>query len=151
METDGNSYTQCDCQSTISVFFIMPFFYWPDNEYKVPHSKEASPQRSATSIKETVRPKVSFGPYKEKHKSESAKQKQKDLPKQTRRAARGHYTPNPGKRNVCTSIVIHPKISNFLLLGKLLNLYFPPFLQIKFTITALHLLISALPVHVGLA
>ncbi|XP_034083977.1 centrosomal protein of 72 kDa isoform X1 [Gymnodraco acuticeps] len=41
----------------------------------------------------TERPKVSFGPYVEKHRPVSGKQK--DFAKHTRQAAKGHYTPNP--------------------------------------------------------
>ncbi|XP_074509923.1 centrosomal protein of 72 kDa [Sebastes fasciatus] len=62
---------------------------------KGPHMKESSHKRSSTPIKETERPKVSFGPYVEKHRPVLGKQKQKDFPKQTRQAAKGHYTPNP--------------------------------------------------------
>ncbi|XP_071771998.1 centrosomal protein of 72 kDa [Centroberyx gerrardi] len=59
---------------------------------KVPQMKEPSQEKSSTSLKVTERPKVSFGPYVEKRR-----QKQKDLPKQIRLAAKGHFTANPGK------------------------------------------------------
>lgn len=61
------------------------------------HTKEPSDKRSSTSLKGTDGPKVSFGPYIEKDRPVSGKQKQNDLPKQTRHEAKGHYTPNPGK------------------------------------------------------
>ncbi|XP_068426754.1 centrosomal protein of 72 kDa [Clinocottus analis] len=48
-----------------------------------------------TKYEVTERPKVSFGPYVEKCRPVPGKQKQKDFPKQTRRTAKGHYTPNP--------------------------------------------------------
>uniref|UniRef100_UPI0037E79C35 centrosomal protein of 72 kDa n=1 Tax=Semicossyphus pulcher TaxID=241346 RepID=UPI0037E79C35 len=66
-------------------------------ESKVPHVKERPHKKSSTSIKVTERPKVSFGPYVEISRPVPGKQKQKDLPKQTRHVARGHYTPNPGE------------------------------------------------------
>ena len=70
----------------------------PDNtESKVPHMEETSNKQNSTSLKVTERPKVSFGPYVEKHRPVSAKQKQKEFIKQTRHAAKGHFTPNPGK------------------------------------------------------
>ncbi|XP_047454579.1 centrosomal protein of 72 kDa isoform X2 [Mugil cephalus] len=72
-------------------------------------SSDFTEQRSSTPKQETAksilrypptknvteRPKVSFGPYIEKRKSVSGKQKQKDVPKQTRHAAKGHFTPHP--------------------------------------------------------
>ncbi|XP_056299793.1 centrosomal protein of 72 kDa isoform X2 [Pseudoliparis swirei] len=62
---------------------------------KVPHMKEPSHTRSSTSLKVTERPKVSSGPDVEKCRSVPGKQKQKDSHKQSRHAAKGHYTPNP--------------------------------------------------------
>ncbi|XP_034408830.1 centrosomal protein of 72 kDa isoform X1 [Cyclopterus lumpus] len=62
---------------------------------KVPHMKEPSHTRSSTSLKVTERPTVSFGPYVEECRHVPGKQKQKDSPKQSRHAAKGHYTPNP--------------------------------------------------------
>ncbi|XP_032375180.1 centrosomal protein of 72 kDa isoform X1 [Etheostoma spectabile] len=67
---------------------------------KVPHMKEPSHKRSSSSLKVTERPKVSFGPYVEKCTAVPGKQKQNDLPKQIRYAAKGHYTPNPDQ-SVC--------------------------------------------------
>ena len=111
--------------------------------------KEASHKRSSASLKVTDRPKVSFGPYVEKH---NAKQKQKDVSKQTRHAARGHYTPNPGNSRTSVFIksfyqVTHihkPQIHLFV------ESVFSTFFQIKVTVTALHLIISVPPVHVAL-
>ncbi|KAL6109141.1 cep72 [Pungitius sinensis] len=73
---------------------------YPSTKYdiamsKVPHVKEPSHKRSPTSLKVIERPKVSFGPYVEKRRPVSGKLKHKELPKQTRQTARGHYTPNP--------------------------------------------------------
>ncbi len=75
----------------ISVFYVMSNLA-DGTESKVLHTKESS-----TSLKVTDRPKVSFGPYVEKQRAVPGKQKQKELPKQTRYAAKGYYTPNPGK------------------------------------------------------
>lgn len=127
METDGNSNYFFHHEHNVSIkgqlisVFYYTICYWPDNESKVRQTKEPSHQRSATSLKVIDRPKVSFGPYEEKHRPESAKQKRKDLSKQTRHVAKGHYTPNPGK----SWMPNHPQIPNFHLLGKLLlNLCF---------------------------
>ncbi|XP_061572692.1 centrosomal protein of 72 kDa isoform X1 [Cololabis saira] len=51
--------------------------------------------KSFSPSKVTERPKVSFGPWIDKQKPMHGKQKQKDPPKQTRHAAKGHFTPNP--------------------------------------------------------
>ncbi|XP_023131270.2 centrosomal protein of 72 kDa isoform X2 [Amphiprion ocellaris] len=64
-----------------------------NTESKGPQVKEPSHNKTSTSAKVSERPKVSFGPYIEK--TVSGKQKQKDLSKQTRHAAKGHFTPNP--------------------------------------------------------
>lgn len=45
----------------------------------------------------TDKPKVTFEHYVEKNKPVPGKQEQKDLPKQNRQAAKGYFTPNPGK------------------------------------------------------
>nr|XP_033958273.1 centrosomal protein of 72 kDa [Pseudochaenichthys georgianus] len=66
---------------------------YDNTESKVPHVKETSHKRSSSTFKATERPKVSFGPYVEKHRPVSGKQK--DFAKHTRQAAKGHYTPNP--------------------------------------------------------
>lgn len=70
----------------------------PDKtESNRPQTKEPSDKKSSTSIKLAERPKVSFGPYIEKQSRVSASQKQKEFPKQTRLAAKGHFTPHPGE------------------------------------------------------
>nr|XP_046254632.1 centrosomal protein of 72 kDa isoform X2 [Scatophagus argus] len=68
---------------------------YDDRESKVPNTKKPLHKRSSTSLNVTDRPKVSFGPCVEEHRPVPGKQKQKDLPKQTRLVARGHFTPNP--------------------------------------------------------
>ncbi|KAM7383568.1 hypothetical protein PAMP_003208 [Pampus punctatissimus] len=71
---------------------------------QVPHMEETSNKQSSV----TERPKVSFGPYVEKHRPVPGKQK--DFPKQTRHAAKGHFTPNPdqGRRYSSSFINIRP-------------------------------------------
>lgn len=61
----------------------------------MPHMKEPSHIKSPTKLKTSERPKVSFGPYVEKHRPVPGKQK--DFANQTRHVAKGHFTPNPGK------------------------------------------------------
>ncbi|KAM9310014.1 LOW QUALITY PROTEIN: centrosomal protein of 72 kDa [Pholidichthys leucotaenia] len=51
--------------------------------------------RSPPTKSEAERPKVTFGPYIEKRQHVPGKQKVKEFPKQTRHAAKGHFTPNP--------------------------------------------------------
>ncbi|XP_042345666.1 centrosomal protein of 72 kDa [Plectropomus leopardus] len=82
-------------QETAKSILRFPPTKYDNTESKVPHTREPSHKRSLTSLKVTERPKVSFGPYVEKHRPVPGKQKQKDLHKQTRHAAKGHYTPNP--------------------------------------------------------
>ncbi|XP_028986347.1 centrosomal protein of 72 kDa isoform X2 [Betta splendens] len=65
-------------------------------ESKGPHTKEPAHKSSSASFKETERLKVSFGPYVEKRRPVSGKQKQKDVPCQIRHVAKGNFTPNPG-------------------------------------------------------
>lgn len=75
----------------------MFFVNIPDNtESKVSYVEEMSNKQRSTSSKVTERPKVSFGPYVEKHRAVPGKQKQKDFPQQPRHEAKGHFTPNPG-------------------------------------------------------
>ncbi|XP_063736395.1 centrosomal protein of 72 kDa isoform X2 [Eleginops maclovinus] len=74
-------------------------------ESKVPHMKEPSHKRSSSTIKVTERPKVSFGPYVEKRRPVIGKQK--DFAKQTRQAAKGHYTPNPDQSHRHSSALVH--------------------------------------------
>ncbi|XP_014326346.1 centrosomal protein of 72 kDa [Xiphophorus maculatus] len=52
---------------------------------------------SSTSPKGAERPKVSFGPVFEKHKTLPGKQKQHDSSSLTRHKARGHFTANPAR------------------------------------------------------
>ncbi|KAM6909670.1 centrosomal protein of 72 kDa [Xenentodon cancila] len=52
-------------------------------------------KKAFSSSKVAERPKVSFGPWIDKQRPVHGKQKQKDPPKQTRHAAKGHFTPNP--------------------------------------------------------
>lgn len=61
------------------------------------HVKKQPHKSSLTSLNVTERPKVSFGPFIEGHKSVPGKQKQKENAKQSRHVARGYFTPNPGK------------------------------------------------------
>ncbi|KAF0045343.1 hypothetical protein F2P81_001872 [Scophthalmus maximus] len=77
-------------------------------ECKVPHMKGPSHKKSSPSSKVTERPKVSFGPYVEKHRPVPGKQN--DFPKQTRHAAKGHFTPNPdqSQRHSSSFINIRP-------------------------------------------
>ncbi|XP_029136005.1 centrosomal protein of 72 kDa [Labrus bergylta] len=64
-------------------------------ESKVSHVNQQPHKECSTSLNVIERPKVSFGPYVERHNPAPDKQKQKDTANQTRRAARGHFTPNP--------------------------------------------------------
>ncbi|XP_028280727.1 centrosomal protein of 72 kDa [Parambassis ranga] len=75
-----------------------------------PQTKEPSNKKCSTSLKVAERPKVSFGPYIEKHSCVSATQKQKEFPKQTRLAAKGHFTPHPdqGHRHSSSLINVRP-------------------------------------------
>ncbi|KAE8288730.1 Centrosomal protein of 72 kDa [Larimichthys crocea] len=98
-EEDSNDFTE-QRSSTPKEEIAKSILRYPTTNYdntksKVPHMNEPSHKRSSTSLKVTDRPKVSFGPYVEKRRPVLGKQKQKDLPKQTRHAAKGHYTPNP--------------------------------------------------------
>uniref|UniRef100_A0A8C6SXV2 Centrosomal protein of 72 kDa n=1 Tax=Neogobius melanostomus TaxID=47308 RepID=A0A8C6SXV2_9GOBI len=60
----------------------------------IPQEKAKQNDENAQSFKVTEKPKVSFGPYIEKSKPLFEKLKIKDS-KQTRRVAKGHFTPNP--------------------------------------------------------
>lgn len=78
-----------------SVFYCA-IYNLPDNaKSKVPHVKASSHKKGSTSSKVPERPKVSFGPYVEKHRSVPGELKH--VPKQTRHAAKGHFTANPGR------------------------------------------------------
>ncbi|KAM9353330.1 centrosomal protein of 72 kDa [Symphorus nematophorus] len=94
-------------QETAKSILRYPTTKYDNTESKVPYMKEPSHKSSAASLKVTDRPKVSFGPYVEKHRPVPAKQKQKDVPKQTRHAARGHYTANPDQSRRYSSSFIN--------------------------------------------
>ncbi|XP_030248630.1 centrosomal protein of 72 kDa [Sparus aurata] len=94
-------------QETAKPILRYPRMKYDNTESKVLHTKEPSHKRSSTSLKGTDGPKVSFGPYIEKHRPVSGKQKQKDLPKQTRHEAKGHYTPNPDHSRCHSSLFIN--------------------------------------------
>ncbi|KAG7242090.1 hypothetical protein INR49_024136 [Caranx melampygus] len=74
-------------------------------ESKVPHVKASSHKKGSTSSKVPERPKVSFGPYVEKHRSVPGQQK--DVPRQTRHVAKGHFTPNPDPSHRHSSSLIN--------------------------------------------
>lgn len=74
----------------------------------MPQVKAPSHKKSSAAL----RPKVSFGPYVEKSRPQPGKQKQKDLSKQTRHVAKGHFTPNPGKGSVLLRLVCFHKRQN---------------------------------------
>ncbi|KAM7420678.1 hypothetical protein PAMA_015075 [Pampus argenteus] len=77
---------------------------YPASKYdntRVPHMEETSNKQNSV----TERPKVSFGPYVEKHRPVPGKQK--DFPKQTRHAAKGHFTPNPDQGHRLSSSFIN--------------------------------------------
>ncbi|TKS81983.1 Centrosomal protein of 72 kDa [Collichthys lucidus] len=98
-EEDSNDFTE-QRSSTPKEEIAKSILRYPTTNYdntksKVPQMNEPSHKKNSTSLKVTDRPKVSFGPYVEKRRPVLGKQKQKDLPKQTRHAAKGHYTPNP--------------------------------------------------------
>ncbi|XP_026149371.1 centrosomal protein of 72 kDa isoform X2 [Mastacembelus armatus] len=81
-----------------------------DKESKVSHMKESPDDENSTSLKVTERPKVSFGPFVEKHRTVPGQEKQKDFPKQTRHVAKGHFTlnPDPSCRHSSSFINIQP-------------------------------------------
>ncbi|KAM3614005.1 uncharacterized protein V6R79_008359 [Siganus canaliculatus] len=94
-------------QEAKSILRCFPTNY-DNTEAKVPHRKEAFPKGNSLAWCEvTNKPKVSFGPYVEKHRSTSGKQKHKDLPKQNRRPAKGHFTPNPDHSHDHSSSLIN--------------------------------------------
>ncbi|XP_068999029.1 centrosomal protein of 72 kDa [Embiotoca jacksoni] len=89
-------------QETAKPILRYPSTKGDKTESKGPQMKESSHKKSSTSLKVAERPKVSFGPYIEKHRAVPGKQKQKDFPKQTRHAAKGYFTPNPDQ-SLCHS------------------------------------------------
>ncbi|XP_047217518.1 centrosomal protein of 72 kDa isoform X2 [Girardinichthys multiradiatus] len=64
-------------------------------ESKDPQMNTLPYNKGSTSPKGAERPKVSFGPVFEKHRTLPGKQKQKDSSNLTRHKAKGHFTPNP--------------------------------------------------------
>ncbi|KAM4600686.1 centrosomal protein of 72 kDa [Polymixia lowei] len=75
---------------------------------KVPQFKEPAHKKSSSSLKVTERPRVSFGPYVEKRRPASGRQKQKDVPEQIRLPAKGHFTPNPSEKgHQCSSALMN--------------------------------------------
>ncbi|XP_034553647.1 centrosomal protein of 72 kDa [Notolabrus celidotus] len=92
-------------QETAKSILRYPPRSYDETESKVSHVKEQPHKKSLTSLNVTERPKVSFGPYVERHTAVSGKQKHKDNGKQSRHVARGHFTPNPDQSR--------PRISSF--------------------------------------
>ncbi|KAM9852124.1 centrosomal protein of 72 kDa [Aulostomus maculatus] len=90
--TQSSSSTQT--QKAKSILRNPPAQY-DDTVSKEPHENEPSHKKSSSAVDVAERPKVSFGPYVEKERAVPAKHRQKDSSKHTRRAARGHFTPNP--------------------------------------------------------
>ncbi|RVE62607.1 hypothetical protein OJAV_G00158740 [Oryzias javanicus] len=66
-----------------------------DVSSKGPQMNDTLPMKSSTSSKVAERPKVSFGPYVEKHSTDRGLPNQKVSFKQIRHEAKGHFTPNP--------------------------------------------------------
>ncbi|CAJ1062114.1 centrosomal protein of 72 kDa [Xyrichtys novacula] len=94
-------------QETAKSILRYPPRHYDKTESKVPHTKEQPHEKSSTTFSTTERPKVSFGPYVEKHKEAPGKQKQKDNTKQSRHVARGHFTPNPDESRPRSSSFIN--------------------------------------------
>ncbi|XP_030605517.1 centrosomal protein of 72 kDa [Archocentrus centrarchus] len=97
-------------QETAKSILRYPLTKNDNAESKGSQMKEPSHKKSCTSLKVPERPKVSFGPCIEKHRHVPGKAKQKDFPRQTRHAAKGHFTPNPdqGLRHSSSFINIRP-------------------------------------------
>ncbi|GAA6227097.1 centrosomal protein of 72 kDa isoform X2 [Lates japonicus] len=95
-------------QETAKSILRYPPTKYDNTESKVPQTKDPSHKKGCTSLKVTERPKVSFGPYVEKRRP--MPEKQKDFTKQTRHAAKGHFTPNPdqSQRHSSSFINIRP-------------------------------------------
>ncbi|XP_018544633.1 centrosomal protein of 72 kDa [Lates calcarifer] len=95
-------------QETAKSILRYPPTKYDNTESKVPQTKDPSHKKACTSLKVTERPKVSFGPYVEKRRPVPGKQK--DFTKQTRHAAKGHFTPNPDQcqRHSSSFINIRP-------------------------------------------
>ncbi|XP_044063323.1 centrosomal protein of 72 kDa isoform X2 [Siniperca chuatsi] len=110
-EEESNDFTEqrssTPKQETAKSILRYPPTKYDNTESKVPHMKEPYHKRSSPSLKVAERPKVSFGPYVEKRRPVPGKQKQKDLPKQSKHAAKGHYTPNPDQGRCHSSLFIN--------------------------------------------
>nr|XP_033496672.1 centrosomal protein of 72 kDa isoform X3 [Epinephelus lanceolatus] len=77
-------------------------------EPKEDESKKFSEQRSSTPKQETAKSILRYPSTNyEKHRSVPGKQKQKEFPKQTRHAARGHYTPHPDQSHSHSSSLLN--------------------------------------------
>lgn len=84
----------------------MFLYEFPDNvASKGLRMNDTPPMKSWTSSKVAERPKVSFGPYVEKHTADRGLPNQKVSFKQIRHEAKGHFTPNPGKIYIFIFIV----------------------------------------------
>ncbi|XP_068616639.1 LOW QUALITY PROTEIN: centrosomal protein of 72 kDa [Brachionichthys hirsutus] len=68
---------------------------YPLKRYDFKQSSTPHPRIPSHKRKVAGRPMVTFDPYVEEHSP--GKQEQKVLPKPSRQAAQGHFTPNPGK------------------------------------------------------
>ncbi|XP_029928000.1 centrosomal protein of 72 kDa isoform X2 [Myripristis murdjan] len=90
--SDPESYTQK--QESAKSILRQTHTKYHNTQSKVPQMKQTSEKNKSTSLKVSERPKVSFGPYVEKHRSVPGRLKQ-DGPKQIRFAAKGYFTPNP--------------------------------------------------------
>ncbi|KAM3873359.1 LOW QUALITY PROTEIN: centrosomal protein of 72 kDa [Diretmus argenteus] len=74
---------------------------------KVTQMKAPCQKNSSTSLKVTEKPRVSFGPYVEKHRPVPGRQKQDDPHKHTRLPAKGHFTPNPDQDHRHSSVLVN--------------------------------------------
>uniref|UniRef100_A0A3B3DYF8 Centrosomal protein 72 n=1 Tax=Oryzias melastigma TaxID=30732 RepID=A0A3B3DYF8_ORYME len=68
---------------------------------------DTPPMKSSTSSKVAERPKVSFGPYVEKHTADRGLPNQKVSFKQIRHEAKGHFTPNPDQSQHHSSSLVN--------------------------------------------
>ncbi|XP_038125355.1 centrosomal protein of 72 kDa isoform X1 [Cyprinodon tularosa] len=66
-------------------------------ESKEPQMNTLPFNKSSALPKGEERPKVSFGPVFEKHKTLSGREKQNNFPNLTRHKAKGYFTPNPAQ------------------------------------------------------
>lgn len=86
-----------ETKKTIGVKYLFTSNFPGISEFKKTQMNTLPRNKSSTSPKGTERPKVSFGPVFEKHRTLSGKQKQKDSSSLSRHKAKGHFTPNPGE------------------------------------------------------